>query len=86
MKSTSFAIPAALEVLREAGWQLTPPTTERLRLLTPHDVSDLLSVGVAKAREITISLPNTVRLPGGDLRATVADVEQWIEEHRALKP
>jgi hypothetical protein len=85
MKS-AFAIPAALEVLRAAGYELRPPETERLRLLSPADVAHLLGIGVAKAREISLALPNTVRLPGGDIRATAADVSAWIDQHRLLKP
>lgn len=85
MKS-AFAIPAALEVLRQAGFELRPPETEKLRLLKPNDVGQLIGVGVAKAREIAIGLPNTVRLPGGDLRVTVSDLESWIAQHRLLKP
>lgn len=85
MKS-AFAIPAALEVLRAAGYELRPPDTEKLRLLTPKEVGQLLGVGIAKAREIALGLPSTVRLPGGDLRVTVPDLERWLDQHRLLKP
>lgn len=85
MKS-AFAIPAALEVLRQAGFELRPPDSEKLRLLKPSEVAQLLGLSVVKSREIALGLPHTVRLPGGDIRITVADLEAWVEQHRLLKP
>ena len=74
-------ITAALETLRSAGWTISPPASERVRLMTPDDVASAVGCGLAKAREIIRQLPRSVRLPGDDLRARPQDLEAWIAAH-----
>lgn len=80
-----LAIAAAVETLQRAGWTLSAPELERMRMIPIPTVADLLGVGETTARGIVRSLPGTVRLPGGELRARASDLERWIEERR-IKP
>jgi hypothetical protein len=82
MSVSPIRLAAALETLQEAGWRLVAPASERLRLLRPSEVAELLGCGEVKARAIIRSLPNSVRLPGDDLRARPADLEAWQAAHR----
>jgi hypothetical protein len=75
-------VAAAVETLLLSGWQITPPAEERLQLLTPRQVADLVGCGLPRAREIITSMPGSVRLPGGELRARILDMEEWITRHR----
>lgn len=81
-RESPIAVAAAMNRLLAAGWSLMPPTVERLRLLRPAEVSEILGVSSNRAREIIHALPNSVRLPGDDLRARPADLEEWISAHR----
>jgi hypothetical protein len=81
MTPSRTQIAAACETLISAGWRMSPPAEDRLRLLDPRQVADLVGVGLPRAREIIRSLPTPVRLPGGELRARVFDLERWIEAH-----
>lgn len=82
MTPTATQIAAAVETLLGAGWHITPPASQRLQLLTPRQVADLVGCGLPRAREIITGLPNSVRIPGGELRATVPDLEAWMDSHR----
>lgn len=75
-------VAAAVETLLASGWHITPPAAERLQLLTPHQVGELVGCGLPRAREIITSLPGSVRIPGGELRARIADLETWISSHQ----
>ncbi len=77
-----LAVAAAMNRLLAAGWTLSSPSIERLRLLRPSEVAEILGVGANRAREIIHGLPNSVRLPGDDLRARPTDLEEWISAHR----
>lgn len=79
---SQLQVSAAVETLLAAGWTIQPPAHERLRLLCPQEVADLVGCGLARAREIIASLPSSARIPGGELRARPADLERWIDEHR----
>lgn len=81
-RAKPLEVAAAMNRLLAAGWQLSAPTVERLRLLRPGEVAEILGVGANRAREIIHALPGSVRLPGDDLRARPDDLEQWIEAHR----
>lgn len=74
-------VTAALETLRAAGWSLTPPVSERVRLMTPDDVATAIGCGLAKARDIIRALPRSVRLPGDDLRARPDELDAWLDAH-----
>jgi hypothetical protein len=78
-------VAAAVETLVAAGWKLNPPFEDRLRLLDPHQVSHLIDCGLPRAREIIAELPKSVRLPGGEVRARICDLERWMDQH-ALNP
>jgi hypothetical protein len=73
---------AAVETLMSAGWSISPPAMERIQLLDPHQVAEAIGCGLPRAREIITSLPNSVRIPGGELRARPTDLEAWIEGRR----
>lgn len=75
-------VAAAVETLLASGWQITPPASERLQLLTPRQVADLVGCGLPRAREIITALPGSIRIPGGELRARIGDLESWMERHR----
>lgn len=74
-------VAAAVETLVSAGWRLAPPAEDRLRLLDPRQVADLVGCGLPRAREIILSLPSPIRLPGGELRARIGDLDRWIDQH-----
>lgn len=82
VKAEPLTVAAAMNRLLAAGWTLQAPSIERLRLLRPADVAEILGVGSNRAREIVHALPNSVRLPGDDLRARPSDLEEWISSHR----
>lgn len=77
-----ISVAAAMNRLLAAGWTLQSPTIERLRLLRTAEVAEILGVSTNRAREIVHCLPNSVRLPGDDLRARPSDLEEWIQAHR----
>lgn len=72
---------AALETIAAAGFSISPPAADRLALLSVKRVAQLLEVGEDKARAIVRDLPGSVILPGGDVRARVADVERYLDSH-----
>lgn len=80
--ASNLEVASAMNRLLAAGWTLSSPTVERLRLLRPAEVAEILGVSSNRAREIIHALPNSVRLPGDDLRARPADLEEWISAHR----
>lgn len=87
MKAVSpLQVAAAVETMRAAGWTMAQPAPERLRLIRVATVADLLDCSEDRARAIVHALPNSVRLPGDDLRARVADLEEWMAQRRLPKP
>jgi hypothetical protein len=82
MSPSRTQVAAAVETLLASGWQITPPASERLQLLTPRQVADLVGCGLPRAREIITALPGSLRIPGGELRARIPDLESWMEQHR----
>lgn len=85
MNPSTMQVAAAVETLMNAGWSLSPPVEERLRLLDPDQVAEAVGCGDKKAREIILSLPHSVRLPGGELRARPADLERWMKDHEVQR-
>lgn len=81
MKPSSIQVQAALEILAACGWTITPPVSPRIQLLTTRQVADIVSIHVDTARDLVASFPNSVRLPGGELRARVADLEHYLDTH-----
>ena len=79
---TPLQIAAAVETMRAAGWTLAQPAPERLRLIRVATVAEILDCSEDRARAIVHALPNSVRLPGDDLRARVSDLEVWIAQRR----
>jgi hypothetical protein len=86
MTPSRTQIAAAVETLVSAGWRMSPPAEDRLRLLDPRQVADLVGVGLPRAREIITSIPTSIRLPGGELRARIPDLERWIDQHAMSAP
>jgi hypothetical protein len=78
---SSVQIRAAIEVLSAAGFSLVGPSVDRVRLLSVHEVSELLRVSTGKARDVIQELPHSVALPGGDFRARLTDLEAWLDAH-----
>jgi excisionase family DNA binding protein len=72
---------AALETLAGAGFSIAPPAAERCRLLSVAQVAELLGVGQEKARSLAAEVPGSVRLPGGDIRVRLQELERWLERH-----
>lgn len=73
---------AAIKTLTEHGLVIQPPAQQRLRLVSTAELAELWNISHAKAREIIHSLPNSVRIGGGDLRARPLDLEKYMEEHK----
>lgn len=71
----------AIKTLSEHGLVVQPPAHHRLRLVSTSELSTLWGISQAKAREIIHSLPHSVRIGGGDLRARPADLDKYMEEH-----
>lgn len=82
MTPSRTQVAAAVETLLASGWQITAPASERLQLLTPRQVADLVGCGLPRAREIIMAMPGSLRIPGGELRARIADLELWIAKHQ----
>lgn len=80
---TAIQVQAAVEVLAAAGWSVAPPVTAKLQLLSVGQVAQILDVHPDTARKISMSLAKTVRLPGGDIRVRVVDLERYLDEHPA---
>jgi hypothetical protein len=83
MSPSPVQVRAALETLGAAGFSLSAPASERLRLLSPAQVAELCAVHIETARSIVKSLPGSVMLPGGDLRARVVELEAWMDARPA---
>ena len=80
---TAIQVQAAVETLAAAGWSVVPPVTAKLQLLSVREVAQILGVHPDTARTIALSLAKTIRLPGGDIRVRVVDLERYLDEHPA---
>ncbi len=72
-------IAAALRTLSDAGLAIHVPSAVRLEMVSVNQLAQLWDISPAKARSIINGLPRVVRLGGGDLRARVSDLEQYLE-------
>lgn len=86
MSPSIIQVRAAAETLSAAGWTISGPASDRLRLLSPAGVADVLAVSVETARGIIKQVPGSVMLPGGDLRCRVVELERWISARPATIP
>ena len=80
---TSTQVRAALETLQAAGFCVQAPAAARLQLVGVREFAGLMGWGEAKARAAMADAEHfrAVRLPGGDLRIRLAEVEAFIERH-----
>jgi hypothetical protein len=80
---SSTQVRAALETLAAAGFSLTGPATARLQLIGAQELARLMDWSAAKARSVMQEAEHfrAIRLPGGDLRVRLTEVEAFIERH-----
>ena len=81
MNPDQIQIIAACRTLSAAGFSMHVPGTARLELVSANRRSQLWDISEAKARAIISELPGSVRLSGGDLRARVSDLEEYLAGH-----
>lgn len=80
---TSTQVRAALETLQAAGFAVSAPAAHRVQLVGAQELARLMDWSPAKARAVMADAEHfrAIRLPGGDLRVRLAEVEAFIERH-----
>ena len=79
MNPSSIAVQAALQTLAAAGFTIQPPASARSQTVSPDELATLLRVNAATARRIMGEhFARLIRLPGGDLRVYLSDVEEFL--------
>jgi hypothetical protein len=81
---TSTQVRAALETLAAAGFSISGPATARVQLIGAQELARLMDWSPAKARSVMQEAEHfrAIRLPGGDLRVRLAEVEAFIDRHQ----
>ena len=82
---TPWEIVRAVGILRAAGIVvvLGSRSASSIRLMSREEVAEALGVSVSWVRAHEAEFPGRVKVPGGDVRIPVADVEAAIERWRA---
>lgn len=77
----------AVDTLRQAGAVvvLSGRAAAAVRFLTREEVAEALQLSVSWVRQHESEFPNRIKVPGGDVRIPLADVEAAIERWRAPK-
>lgn len=78
---STLELAAALRCLSAAGFSLHVPGVSRLELVSCSQLARLWDLSERKARDIITSLPGSVRIDGGDLRARVSELEAYLDAH-----
>jgi hypothetical protein len=80
---TSTQVRAAMETLAAAGFSMTGPATARLQLVGAQELARLMDWSPAKARSAMQDAEHfrAIRLPGGDLRVRLTEVEAFVDRH-----
>jgi hypothetical protein len=80
---TSTQVRAALETLQAAGFCVSAPASARVQLVGAQELARLMDWSPAKARSVMQEAEHfrAIRLPGGDLRVRLAEVEAFIDRH-----
>lgn len=84
---TPWEICRAVDTLRSAGCVvvLAGRAAGAVRFLTRSELAEALSVSITWVKDHESEFANRVKIPGGDVRIPVADVEAAIERWRAPK-
>lgn len=85
---TPWDICRAVDVLRAAGATvvLGGRAASAVRLLSRHEVAEALSVSLAWVKAHETEFPGRVKIPGGDVRIPVRDVEAALDRWRVAAP
>jgi hypothetical protein len=92
VKPTPWDVVRAVETFRDVGAAVVLPDSAaggRIRVFSVQDVSEMLNVSKGWIRAHMDEFPGVSRLPGGDLRIPICDVEaaldRWREAYRIGK-
>lgn len=85
-KPTPWEIVRAVEVLRESGATVVlGPSARTVRLFSRGEVAEMLSVSVTWVREHEKhEFPNRMKIPGGEVRITLKDLEDAVDRWRGM--
>ena len=77
----------AVDTLRSAGCVvvLSGRAAGAVRFLTREEVAEALQLSVSWVRQHEEEFPNRIKVPGGDVRIPLSDVEAAIERWRSPK-
>ena len=84
---TAWEIVRAVDTLRAAGAVvvLSGRADAAIRFLTREEVAEALALSVSWVRQHESEFPNRVKVPGGDVRIPLSDLEAAIERWRSPK-
>jgi len=85
---TPWELVRAVETLRRSGAKVVlGPSARAVRLFSRGEVAEMLSVSVdwMKAHEAA-EFPGRMKIPGGEWRITLKDVEAALDRWRSLMP
>ena len=78
----------ALEVLRDVGGLIVVPESvagRRFQFVPPAEAAQMVSMSIDWLRNHLDEFPSTIKLPGGDLRISLDDIEAVLDRMRLKK-
>lgn len=80
-KPSAWEINQAAETLRAAGFSFSMPA--RIRFLSVTEAADVLRINPKWIKEHLSEFPDSVRLPGGQIRIPFSAIKDFAARHRA---